>query len=213
MDNRTKQMRSMRFDQHLTLQEIADHFGGLSRERVRQILGNTGKIGKSAKRRIYERNRHLSNKELAELMHIKPVSVSGYRSGERHEMSGGYVKIGTDVENAVSKKLASLGIGHKLMGHHHPFDILLNNGVRVDVKSSSLKTYPRWPTPVYNFVPKSKRRGRYCDFFILVCQDTNDMFVVPYEDAKETIRFAWPKYYRASHWHKYHNRFDLLRTA
>ena len=42
-ENRTKKMIRMRFGELKTLQEIGDEFG-ITRERVRQILGNTGYI-------------------------------------------------------------------------------------------------------------------------------------------------------------------------
>ncbi len=38
---RNKEMKRLRFEEHLTLQEIADKFG-ITRERVRQIIGNSG---------------------------------------------------------------------------------------------------------------------------------------------------------------------------
>ena len=41
--NRTKEIIRMRFGELKTLQEIGDEFG-ITRERVRQILGNTGYI-------------------------------------------------------------------------------------------------------------------------------------------------------------------------
>ncbi len=40
----TEKMRRMRFEQYMTLQQIGDAHGGLSRERVRQLIGNTGYI-------------------------------------------------------------------------------------------------------------------------------------------------------------------------
>jgi len=42
-ENRTREMIRMRFGELMTLQEIGDEFG-ITRERVRQILGNTGRI-------------------------------------------------------------------------------------------------------------------------------------------------------------------------
>ena len=42
-DARTKEMIRLRFGELKTLQEIGDVFG-ISRERVRQIIGNTGNI-------------------------------------------------------------------------------------------------------------------------------------------------------------------------
>jgi hypothetical protein len=47
---RIEQMKYLRFEKKWTLQQIGNHFGGLSRERVRQLIGNTGYVAWDAKR-------------------------------------------------------------------------------------------------------------------------------------------------------------------
>ena len=75
---RIQQMQAMRCNGR-TLQEIADAHG-ISRERVRQLIGNTGQVAFEARRRLYEQNKHLSNSELAALLGVKVTTVYQYRS-------------------------------------------------------------------------------------------------------------------------------------
>lgn len=46
---RNEEIKSLRFDDHLTLKEIGDIYG-VSRERIRQIVGNTGSLKELTKR-------------------------------------------------------------------------------------------------------------------------------------------------------------------
>jgi hypothetical protein len=209
--DRVQEMRRMRFEESKTLQEIADRYG-ISRERVRQILGNSGQVALGKKRRTYNENKHLSNSILSGLLGIVKRSIYNYRNGERHEIDGGYAKIGADTEVVVSKKLFSLGIGNKLMPHMHTFDILLDNGIKIDVKSSNPMPMSRL-SPMYNFATGVYRKGHYCDFLILFLQDAKEFFVVPDREITGIIRFCWPEsdYGKKSKWLDYHNRFDLLK--
>lgn len=204
--DRVQEMRRMRFEDNSTLQEIADKYG-ISRERVRQLIGNSGRVAWDKMHRVHAENKHLGNSVLAKLMGLATRSVYHYRNGERHDIEGGMFQIGSENEILVSNKLSSLGIGNKLMPHHHPFDILLNNGIRVDVKSSS-KTL----SGLYKFQIKKVTRGEYADFFILVPTNTKDMFVVPGNKAPDYgIFISWPPKNSRSKYAQYLNRFDLLK--
>jgi hypothetical protein len=199
-----------------SLERIATKYG-ISRERVRQIIGNSGHLVQSRQRRIYEENKHLSNSRLSDAMGVVIGSLYHYRSGERHEIDeggkGGGQKAGAEMEDLVSKKLHSIGIDNTLMPHQHPFDILLQNGKRVDVKSTDPAAISR-NSPIYSFTTGTYRKGNYCDFLILVLRDVTEYFVVPIDDAKGIIRFCWPEtsFGKKSKWLRYHNRFDLLKA-
>lgn len=211
--NRTDQMQELRYKHKWTIEKIGKFFN-ISRERVRQLIGNTGRITQRDKASrmldLYESNKGLSNAQLGRLLGIK--SVSKYRNGERHNIDGsGYPKIGADTEELVSERLSYLGIGHKLMPYAHPFDILLDTGSRVDVKSAEPISLRFYLFPCYTFHTKVIEKGHYCDFFILVLRDLTDFFVVPFKDAKDCIRFSYPQYGYPSKWLKYHNRFDFLK--
>lgn len=213
---RSNEMHELRFVAKWTLQQIADKYN-ISRERVRQVLGNTGSGFVTEKRKdIAKDNIQLTNSKLSKLLGISKNAIHSYRNGERHEIEGGFLKIGTEMEDFVSSKLSSLKIQHKLMSHFHSFDILLSNGLRVDVKTAMpLKSITR-DTPTYSFNLHQETRGRYTDFFICVLYDTKDMFVIPAEETRITntpVRFSFPEpnHGKKSKWHKYHDRFDLLK--
>ena len=213
--NRVNEMLTLRFTERWTLQNIAEKFG-ISRERVRQIIGNTGAGFVTQKRKeIFESNKKLSNLKLSKLMGISPSAVTGgYRDGERHEIEGGALQIGTEMEEYVSRLLTQKGIAHKLMPHHHTFDILIGKNIRVDVKSA--RPLSRAQAPTYSFNTSQDQRGKYADFFICITSDTKEVFVIPANETRGNatpIRFAFPEadYGRKSKWLKYHNRFDLLK--
>lgn len=219
--DRIQEMRRQRFEEKLTLQEIADLHGGISRERVRQLIGNTSELIQvtPAKTRknwiVYGENKHLSNSKLRSIMGIGQGRLFNYRKSEkiRHDVEGGSIKIGYEAENLASKKLFSIDIKHTLTPTSHSFDILLENGSRVDVKSSNPMNSSKCVSPEYTFKTGKYTKGDYCDFLILVLRDVKEFFVVPTKKAGGIIRFCWPgpDHGKRSKWLEYYNRFDLLK--
>ena len=208
-------MNHLRFVEKWSLQQIADEFD-ISRERVRQLIGNSGTGFISLrKQELYDENKNLDNKVLSEMLgYTQPQTISSvYRkNGIRHEITGGRLKVGTEVENMVSEKLTELGIKNKLMPHFHTFDILLDSGVRVDVKSAAPWKNYKGKSAAYSFLIETKSRGNYCNYFILVLRDVLEFFVVPIEATSNSLTFCWPvSGKRISRLAQYHNRFDLLR--
>lgn len=206
----------------MTLQEIADKFS-VSRERVRQIIGNTGRNDKTDEKILYVRaNPQKTNseiqKDLAKIYGKGLGSkISAAWGGMRHSLGGGWAKPGSEIENLVSKKLTSLGIENKQMPHLHPFDIMLDNGLKVDVKASFIeqKTSKTQRHTMYGFSVQKNKRGDYCDFFICYIAKTGDYFIIPNNEVNTVSRIyiAWPTPERSwSKWASFHNRFDLLKT-
>ena len=136
-----------------------------------------------------------------------------YRNpNDRHAIDGGALQVGTQAENIVSEKLRRIGLSNTLMPHRHTFDILLDNGIKVDVKSSNPMKTAKTVSSQYTFRTKKYEKGRYCDFLILYLNDVNEFFVVPLNKCKGIIRFCFPEpdMGKKSMWLQYHNRFDLL---
>jgi len=210
---RKKQIISMRFEKNMTLQEIGNYWK-ITREMVRQIVGNSGAGYKQ--KRLEEAVSRLTNKtneQVKELLGISTASVAKYRRNTRHAIASGNLEMGTRWEEIVSKILLDNGIRNKLMPHMHQFDILLDNGKRVDVKAASKPLNPPSAkgSPFFVFGTKKPRRGNYCDFFICVVVETVDLFIIPFDEApKDMIRLTWPKNKKPSKYYQYHNRFDLL---
>jgi hypothetical protein len=213
-DLRYDAMVELRFDKLWTLKNIGDKYG-ITKERVRQILGNTGAMCN------VERNKKISNStksngELAKIHNLSVNTVSQLRNGEvRHEVNGGNVQSGYRIENYVSKTMKNVNIPNTLMPNSHPFDMIAFDNIKIDVKGCLTPQYvkgcvnPRW-----GFSMDTQRRGKYCDFFICVIWDTKDCFIIPFDvvgiDAIR-IYFCWPTNRpQIGKYQKYLNRWDLL---
>ncbi len=215
---RVEAMKYFRHIKNYTNTAIAELFGEISRERVRQLIGNTGTgFVTRRKKAIWEQNKHLTNAELAEALELaqhKSASAR-YREGERHAIQGeSGLSINHDHVMYVSKLLNSKGIEHEPTPLRHPYDLRLANGLRVEVLSAS----PMHPFPnlsMYSFNTRQDVKGRFCDFFACVMSDTLNVFVIPAHLTRvnSPIRFCFPKDYgKISKWVQYHNRFDLLEA-
>jgi len=214
---RKEEMLSMR-NSGMTLNEIAGKYG-ISRERVRQIIGNTGsdfmkKFTESALEKV-DLSQRVTN-DISDLIGIKKIWLDKMRS-LHHKIAGGAAKQGEEVEELVSKKLTSLGIKNKLMPYGNQFDIITDDGIMIDVKSTSVKTFTsnKQKSDLYYFKTKKDKRGDYCDYFIFYIILTNDFFVIPNFEVPYSngVYITWPCLHKkqTSKWPKYHNRFDLLK--
>lgn len=208
---RREEMRRLRFQEQLTIQEIADKYG-ISRERVRQIIGNTGAGYKQKRRKAFVKSHpEMTNDVIASAIGCSEGTISQYRNGQRHALKGGNIKRGADVENAVSSILSLNGVANELMPHHHPFDILVGNGKRLEVKSSFKMMKPKSAKcAYYSFNTGRKSRIGNCDFFALVIVPTMDIFIVPSSEVTYQIHIIYPAKTKTK-WEQYHNRFDLLK--
>lgn len=217
--DRIAEMRRLRFQELLTTTEIGLlQNPPISRERVRQLIGNTGRGFVTArKKKIWAQNKDKTNRELLEALGFSSTtSLYRYREGERHDIVGGGIKINADHVNYVSNLLKLKGIEHELTKARHPYDLHLENGLRVEVLSASPMSHIFPGLNMYNFNTRQEIKGRFCDYFACVTTDTLNVFIVPARLTRLTspIRFCFPKDYgRISKWLQYHNRFDLLDTV
>jgi predicted DNA-binding protein YlxM (UPF0122 family) len=214
---RKAEMERMRFEELMTLQEIGDEFD-LSKERVRQIIGNTGYIiSKSRNKQIAKSTK--TNTELAEKYGLSPGYISQLRDCH-HDVDGGTVEKAVNAERYVSKELNKHNIPNKLMQNRSPFDILALDNVKIDVKSafSKTKTNSNMKSPQWKFCVHTDRRGKCCDLFVCVIWDTKDCFIIPFDEVglnRDAITFCYPtKRPDIGKYQKYHNRWDLIvKTA
>lgn len=230
---RTKEIRELRFKQKWTLNKIAIFFG-VSRERIRQIVGNSGNIGRNkvlpkVARRIMadkELQDKISledtNKEVIEKLGISNGVIFRLRRGTRHAHASEQTAYGMSIEEEVSRILISHGIENKLMPTNHPYNIELADGRRVEVKSRK-STIMRTESGKQNFYfslfHDSKRNNKASDraeFFILVLPNDYGLFVVPsckIPERTKGISFCYPEGEgtRKSKFWQYRDRFDLLK--
>lgn len=218
--SRREKMMQLRFDERLTLAEIGQEFG-ISRERVRQIIGNTGYVLSEV---LEERNEEIRSSisatpALAKKYGLSEGRVSVIRSGRNyHLIASGNRRKGEIAERYVNWALNKNGISNELMPTGHPFDILALDKVRIDVKGAFTASKTKdYASPLWRFHIGKNRRGKYCDMFICVIWDTKECFIIPDSVLKRdqgNIYFCWPtKRPTMGKYQKYLNRWDLITGA
>lgn len=208
---RNEDMKKLRLEQGMSNTDIADMYG-ISRERVRQIVGNTGRMFRN------EWTEKLAvgyDLESVEDIKTLPGTQRVWKSlwGKfRHKAKGGHIEIGQAYEEKASKILRSMGIPNKLMPTHHPFDILLDNGIRIDVKKSEfdMSSLPTQKCASPTYPISNMKYGEDCDFFFVFVPDA--VFIIPSSEIQvDRIRICYPQMGRKpSKWTQYKDRFDLL---
>lgn len=214
--SRFDEMMRLRFDERKTLEEIGREFN-ISRERVRQIIGNTGYI---LREELEIRNEKISSSNettpaLAKKYGLTESRISTIRNGTHHLIEGGYRQKGEMVERFVSQMLLENGIHNELMPTSHPFDILALNNVRVDVKGAFKTTCTgELKSPQWHFCLQKGKRGQYCDVFVCVVWKTKDCFIIPdsvLSKNQQDLFFCHPTLRpEIGKYQKYLNRWDLI---
>ena len=213
---RKHEMERMRFKEGKTLKEISIIYD-ISRERVRQIIGNTGK----GFRKEWTRNKigktdlsSMTKEEIALLPGINKVWMGEYTKA-RHPIVGGYAKTGAEWEERASMLLKQKGFDNELMLFRCPFDIRLESGLRIDVKApSSLIQSPSQRGYSWYSVSNLKG-GHFCDFFMVMIPNIPKriIFIVPAHvfKGKNYARFCYPSRYKTKY-DQYRDRYDLLTS-
>lgn len=214
---RRENMIAMR-DSGMTLSQIGEAHNGLSRERVRQIIGNTGhKAGEIREADISETLLsipEMTNSEIQQVFNISKSRISKTRSKTRHAIEkDSSPGVGAKWEEWVSGELNKHGINNELMPYGHPFDILTESGIRIDVKFSNTRAdfmaSSGCVSPTYHF----SIQNRNSDFFIFVADE--QVFVIPVSELPKkstTIRIVYPPMGKKKlvKYAKYKDRWDLL---
>ncbi len=161
----------------------------------------------------------LTTSELSDFLGISYAGASRVLGGIRHEIKKGnhHSKTGFDGEKFLSNKLTSLGIRHTLMPLHHPFDILLNSGRSVEVKSASheMKSPSQYGKGYYSFRTRKKSIEGVADLYAFVLLDCGEVYIIPNRDVPNNdilrIYNNPSKKLNNNKYIRYKNAFDLLR--
>lgn len=208
----------LRFENGLTLQEIGDKFK-VSRERVRQVIGNTGRHFRSEwtfRHRNILVNENTTKQGIKNIKGVKSVLYKKLRSIHHRVDGDNTSRLGNETESLVHDRLVEMGIDNTLMPLRHPFDMIITkSGKTVDVKGSYSRRYtsPRQKSPMYSFHVRKDKKGDYCDFFIFYIEETDSILVIPNNEIGyvQNVYVTWPPSKRGwSKWKNFHNRFDLL---
>lgn len=213
---RNVEMKRLRYEELKTLQEIADIYN-ISRERVRQIVGNNDyKNNKTRRKRKKARaNTDATNDELAKILNVSPNTIANYRSDIRHAVKSGSCRaVGHEWEEWTIDKLSEMGAVVEGMPLRHPYDLEVN-GYRVDVKYCD---HPRTPPSTRGLLKSpqwvfgTKGDSDKCDFFFCITGN-KDIFIIPSGEVgtKQQVVFCYPTERPSlGKYQKYLDRYDLL---
>lgn len=115
---------------------------------------------------------------------------------------------GKEYEAIMAEKLQSLGFEVRRMSQNFPYDLLVDDCVKVDVKASRL--YKGKQGNFYSF--NLEKKYATCDFYLLLTVgeqgDIEKIMVVPSSNVIANNQISVGE--KNSKYHKFVNRFDLL---
>ncbi len=163
----------------------------------------------------------LLTQELVSRYGREAKTISAYRGDHHHSISPNspHAHTGNIWETWAQEVLQEAGFVAELMPLHHPFDILVNGKIRVDVKvATKPKSSPSTRiNNLYGFHVKGEKKRKDTDFYFCIISPTEDYFIIPSSaiSIQQTqVCLTWPpkRHHIASCWHSYHKRLDLLRN-
>lgn len=116
--------------------------------------------------------------------------------------------LGIDYEYYVIEKLNNLGYKTEKMSTLHPFDILANDSIRIDVKVSNLYTPPN-KSSFYKF--GLHKESPTCDFYVLIALKEDGEILKELIIPSEKLRMKNVGIGINSKYDIYKNRWDLLK--
>lgn len=175
--DRNAEMKRLRYEEFWTEQKIGNHFG-VTRERVRQVVGNSGHISAPFRREYILDHPYASATELAERFEITPEHVRRIRERgnvyyRREEGDWKYEK--AQWVEWVSDRLSTLGIENAILSD---FSIELWDGniwVAVSKIRPLAPSHRGWPYASFH-IGKGFSKS---DFVIAVIEDTPTAYVIP----------------------------------
>lgn len=229
-EERKREMRRLRHVEGWSNTRIGLKYG-ISRERVRQIIGNTGRdFRRNWTQRILESGRYAlelyHHDKIEELPGIKKVWIENW-GNYRHDAKGGHVREGQEFEERAYLLLRDHGILGTLMPNRCLYSIETENGIKIDVHggTTDYSQYSSQNSPYTAYrIPNVRPKAGF-DFLMAFIPDGDDWtyFVIPaFEIAhlsgkdrqRAAIRIPYPQMGRKmSKWHKYHQRIDLIQEA
>ncbi|ADL53239.1 hypothetical protein [Clostridium cellulovorans] len=136
-------------------------------------------------------NRMPSDKEctLATKSHGLGIAISrnGGFKGIAEEMnlkqSDSESKTGFDAEMMIKELLENKGYRVEKMSARHPYDLLVNDNIKIDVKAANKYTHQnQWSCYSFNL----EKSNPTCDIYVIVCIDENKILIIPSKFLKQT---------------------------
>lgn len=221
---RNEQIRHQRYIEGMTLEEIGV-IHGITRERVRQIVPDTGNYRAQWTRDFIRDNPdviHVNRDEIKNLPGVKK-EWSKIWGKTWHEPKDGYQKEHFLFVNRLKDMLRDIGIQSEIVPFAEPHDLLTKSGMKISVgytntdvsrcPSQNSTSYPTWAVPNLGADPT---KYDYAVAFIPYAGDYT-FFVIPsseigYRSRNSRIRIPFPQMgNKPSKWHKWHERIDLIK--
>lgn len=112
-------------------------------------------------------------------------------------------KLGIQGERRVAAILELLGLKVELTSIKHPYDLLVNDCIKIDVKTANTTYIQGYPIHAYRL---GEKKQQTCDFYIFFEIDTGKVYVVPaHKCAKQImvemgdVSLSYRKYLGAYH--------------
>src|SRR3990172_9189577 len=125
-EKRLDDMKKMRFDEGKTNTEIGGKYG-ISRERVRQLIGNTGRLFRQNWTKKLIQSGEIKLNHWTELENAPGVRKEWIRDWGNHRhviLKPGSVRTGYIFEELASRILKDWGIENECMPFRYPYDIV-----------------------------------------------------------------------------------------
>ena len=117
---------------------------------------------------------------------------------------------GKTQEGIVCEMLISRGFEVEKMPQNFPYDILVDNSIKIDVKASHLYHGKQGNFFTFNL----EKKYATCDIYVLLTLDDNDniinTFIVPSKFVIKNTQISIGEY--ASKYHKYRDRWDYISS-
>lgn len=114
-------------------------------------------------------------------------------------------RTGQDAEYKIKSILENKGFKVDKMQLKHPYDLLVNDNIKIDVKiSNKYKSDKGWNSYCFNL----EKKYPTCDLYILNCNDDNKILIIPSKFLKQTQVCITDK---ESKYDKFINRWDYIR--
>jgi len=215
---RAQEMLHLRKEDFLSLREIGEKYG-ISRERVRQIIGNNSLDEWVTPFMRYFKfhpdTSQYTNTELARELNCNVATVNKYRRGQIHLCESERINTSLKWVGWASNKLFELGMPNRIMFFHSPYQLHAYNNAKIIVcvaatprSAPSLRnTSPQWGFSV-------RANERKADFFFLVIAPYEAVFIIPYDKIHNTERVAFcyptlrPTLFK---WGAYQDAYHLIK--
>ena len=183
---RKAEMSRLRFDDGWTIEAIGEKFG-VTRERVRQILGNSGHLSPKFRTKQIQSfdNLRLTNTELSEKYGISVERIKYLRRGLLYALGPGEGVAWKKSRDWLSALLTEWDVKYTILSDFR-FK-LVGSGQILWPVVGQLRKHPSSKSPHPRMLVRSIDRLRNSDFLLAMIEDTGTVYIIPTWEVRSTI--------------------------